>query len=63
MFAVELYEVMESQQAFNEARFTEHLRGLPTLPWQFLPIAHPSFQDERGEPCIGACAFVGTGLH
>jgi len=47
VFAVELYAVMGSQQAFNEARFTEHLRGLPTLPWQFLPIAHPSFQDEQ----------------
>ena len=47
VFAVELYAVMESHHAFNEVHFTEHLRGLPTLPWQFLPIAHPSFRDEQ----------------
>jgi hypothetical protein len=46
VFAVELYAVMESHHAFNEARFTEHLRGLPALPWQFMPLAHPSFRDE-----------------
>ena len=47
VFAVELYAIMESHHAFNEVRFTEHLRGLPTLPWQFLPLAHPSFQGEE----------------
>ena len=51
IFAVELYEVLDSPHAFDEQRFAKNLRQLPVLPWEYQKISAQSFEDER--QCVG----------
>jgi hypothetical protein len=51
IFAIELYEVLDSPHAFDEQRFAANLRQLPSLPWEYLKVSSQPFGDEH--QCVG----------